>query len=258
MKQSEGLAATERIVAQVRALIDRGELRSGDRLPAERRLAEMLGVSRPSLRAGLKTLAAMGVVQARHGAGTFITAGPPVLMSEPLSFLAALHGFTREQMFEARLVLEVAVAGLAAERTRSAPEKLVAISDETTGMFASMDDREAFLDHDIRFHRAVAAASDNPILASVVEMVSTLFREVRRRTIGRATDLKEAADEHRAIYQAIRSHDADKARRAMADHLQRAQRSQAMEDEAPKADTQDEEHRDGEGPHAETMAARNR
>ncbi len=242
MKQNQGLAATERVVAQVRALIDRGELQSGDRLPAERRLAEMLGVSRPSLRAGLKTLAAMGVIQARHGAGTFITAGPPVLTSEPLSFLAALHGFSREQMFEARLVLEVSVAGLAAERTRTAPEHLVAISDETTGMFASMDDREAFLDHDIRFHRAVAAASANPILAALVEMVSTLFREVRRRTIGRATDLKEAADEHRAIYQAIRAHDTDAARRAMSDHLQRAQRTQAMEEAAPDEDPREPLH----------------
>ena len=235
MKQNQGLAATERVVAQVRALIDRGELRSGDRLPAERQLAEMVGVSRPSLRAGLKTLAAMGVVRIRHGAGTFIAAGPPVLTSEPLSFLAALHGFTRAQMFEARLVLEVTVAGLAAERTRTAPEKLIAISDETTGMFASMDDRDMFLDHDIRFHRAVAAASGNPILSSLVEMVSALFKEVRRQTIHRATDLKEAADEHRVIYQAIRAHDAEGARRAMSDHLQRAERAQALEEAAPSA-----------------------
>lgn len=225
------LAATERVVASVRALIDQGALRSGDRLPAERQLAEKLGVSRPSLRAGLKTLAAMGVVQTRHGAGTFITAGPPVLTSEPLSFLAALHGFSRAQMFEARLVLEVTVAGLAAERTRHTPEKLIVISDETTGMFASMDDPDRFLDHDIRFHRAVAVASDNPILSALVEMMSTVFREVRRRTIGRATDLKEAADEHRAIYQAIRAHDVERARRTMSDHLERAQRTQALEDD---------------------------
>ncbi len=230
MLENSELAATERVVAQVRALIDRGELRSGDRLPAERQLAEKLGVSRPSLRAGLKTLAAMGVVQTRHGAGTFITAGPPVLTSEPLSFLAALHGFSREQMFEARLVLEVTVAGLAADRTREAPEKLIAISDETTGMFASMDDPDRFLEHDIRFHHAVASAADNPILSALVEMVATLFRELRRRTIGRATDLKEAADEHRAIYQAIRAHDVERARRAMSEHLERAMRAQALED----------------------------
>ncbi len=228
---TEGLAATELVVQKVRALIDRGELHGGDRLPAERQLAQMLGVSRPSLRAGLKTLAALGVVQTRHGAGTFIAAGPPVLHSEPLSFLAALHGFTRAQMFEARLVLEVTVAGLAAERAKDAPDKLIAISDETTGMFASLDDPDAFLEHDIAFHRAVAAASANPILSSLVEMISALFREVRRQTIGRAHDLKEAAEEHRAIYQAIRAYDADRARRAMHAHLQRAERTQAEEEQ---------------------------
>lgn len=232
MTNTAKLAAAELVVNRVRGLIERGELSSGDRLPAERELARELGVSRPSVRSGLKTLAAMGVLQIRQGAGTFITAGPPMLGSEPLSFLAALHGFTRAQMFEARLVLEVTVAGLAANRTRLVPERLIAISDETTGMFASLDDPDRFLDHDIRFHRAVAAAADNPILSSLVEMVSTLFREMRQRTIGRARDLRQAAEEHRAIYQAVRGHDAERARRAMSEHLERAQRDQVLEEAA--------------------------
>jgi GntR family transcriptional repressor for pyruvate dehydrogenase complex len=174
----------------------------------------------------------MGVVRIRQGAGTFIMAGPPTLDSEPLSFLAALHGFTRAQMFEARLVLEVTVASLAAERTRQAPERLIAISDETTGMFASLDDPARFLDHDIRFHRAVAAAADNPILSSLVDMVAAMFRELRRQTIGRAHDLRQSAEEHRLIYQAIRTHDPERARGAMSDHLERSLRTQAMEDDA--------------------------
>jgi GntR family transcriptional regulator, transcriptional repressor for pyruvate dehydrogenase complex len=227
-RPAQKVTAAELVVTRIRALIEGGDVRSGDRLPPERDLARQLGVSRPSVRSGLKSLAAMGVVQIRQGAGTFITGGPPVLGSEPLSFLAALHGFTRSQMFEARLVLEVAVAGLAAER--AAPEKVMAISDETTGMFASLDAPSAFLEHDIRFHQAVAAASDNPILASVVEMVSKMFYELRRRSIGEAKDLKQAADEHRAIYQAIRARDATRAREAMASHLRRAALTQALED----------------------------
>jgi len=230
VKDTEKPAAAEQVVNHVRGLIESGRLHSGDRLSAERRLALELGVSRPSVRSGLKTLAAMGVVQIRQGAGTFITAGPPSLGSEPLSFLAALHGFTRAQLFEARMVLEVAVAGLAAERTREAPDKLIAISDETTGMFASLDAPDDFLDHDIKFHRAVGAASDNPVLSSLVEMVSTMFRDLRQRTIGRALDLKDSAEEHRVIYKAIRAHDAERARRAMSGHLQRAQRTQALEE----------------------------
>jgi GntR family transcriptional repressor for pyruvate dehydrogenase complex len=208
-------------------MIERGEARPGDRLPSERELAQQLGVSRPSVRSGLKSLAAMGVVRIRQGAGTFIAGGPPALGSEPLRFLAALHGFTRAQMFEARLVLEVEVAGLAAER--AVPEQIIAISDETTGMFASLESPDRFLDHDIRFHQAVAAASANPILASVVEMIAHIFYELRHVPIGAAGDLKVAAEEHRAIYQAIRARDPERARHAMREHLRRAARAQAQE-----------------------------
>jgi GntR family transcriptional repressor for pyruvate dehydrogenase complex len=214
-------------------MLDRGEFKAGDRLPAERELARQLGVSRPSLRAGLRSLAVMGVVQIRPGAGSFIAAGPPTLGTDALSFQAALHGFTRDQMFEARLVLEVAAAGMAAERATS--DWLALISDETTGMFASMDDPQAFLLHDIAFHRAVASACDNPILSSLVGMVSELFRQQRRQTIGRASDLKEAAEEHRRVYLAIKAHDPGRARRTMTDHLDRAYRTQASEQQGAQA-----------------------
>ena len=225
-KPFEGVAA-ELVVSHVRELIERGDLRPGGRLPAERELALRVGVSRPSVRAGLRALAAMGVVQSRHGAGTFIRGGPPTLGSEPLSFLAALHGFTRDEMFEARRVLEVGVAGV---RRRACDRRSAgSISEEITGMYASMDDPQAFLVHDIRFHRAVAAAAGNPILASLVEMVSEIFYEHRRKTAAQGKDLKEAADLHRAIYHALRTHDGERARRAMEAHLSLARERQATE-----------------------------
>lgn len=86
------------VVAHVRGLIDRGALGPGARLPPERDLALQVGVSRPTVRAGLRTLAALGVVRSRRGSGTYISDGPPALGSEALSFLAALHkvaAFTR-------------------------------------------------------------------------------------------------------------------------------------------------------------------
>jgi GntR family transcriptional regulator, transcriptional repressor for pyruvate dehydrogenase complex len=226
MKSSDGVTA-EIVVQHVRGLIERGELRPGDRLPAERELAVQLGVSRPSVRAGLRSLSAIGVLQTRHGAGTFITDGPPTLGSEPLSFLAALHGFTRDEMFEARRALEVGVAGLAAERAND--EQIATIAEEITGMFAALDDPQTFLIHDIRFHRSVAEASGNPILASLVEMVSALFYEQRRKTAQHGRDLKESAHLHRAIYHAIRAHDAKRASAAMSEHLSVAQQAQALE-----------------------------
>jgi len=222
---------TERVIAYLKGAIERGELKAGDQLPPERELAQRFGVSRPTVRSVLKTLSAMGVVQIRQGAGTFMTAGPPTLDSAPLSYLAALHGFTRQQMFEARIALEVTVASLAAERATA--DTLIAISEATTAMFASLDQPDLFLDYDIQFHRAIAAAARNPVLAAMVDMVSAMFLHVRRQTIGHATDLKIAADEHRAIYLAIRANDAATAREAMSSHLRRAESAQVAEDEAP-------------------------
>lgn len=224
--------AAELVVDRIRHAIHHGELKAGDRLLPERELARQFAVSRATIRSGLTTLAGMGVLQIRQGSGTFITSGPPALDSGPLSFLAALHGFTRRQMFEARMSLEVSVAGLAAERANA--ETLIAISDETTAMFASLRDPDAFLRHDIAFHRAVAVAADNPVLSSMVEMVSSIFEQLRRLTIRNARDLRQAADEHRQIYQAIRHHNPAKARQFMADHLRRAERSQVAEGLANK------------------------
>jgi GntR family transcriptional repressor for pyruvate dehydrogenase complex len=220
--------ATEQVVAHVRSLIEAGTLGPGQRLPAERELAKHIGVSRPSVRAALGTLVALGVVETRHGAGTFVAVGPPMLVSEPLRFLAALHGFTDEEMFESRRVLEVGVVELAAERAKS--DDLAAIADAVAEGFASLDDPLAFLVHDIRFHRAVAAASGNPILAAVVEMVSALRYEQRRLTAARARDLARPAKQHRSIYQAIRAHDRERAQVAMNEHLRHAQQTQASEE----------------------------
>ena len=166
-------AMAEQVVEQIRALIGSGQLRPGDRLPAERELCKQLGISRPSLRAGLRMLVAHGVLRARHGSGTYVADGPPSLDSEQLSLLAALHGFTFDQMFEARRVLEVQVAGLAAERATA--EHLATIAEETAEMYAALDDPQQYLIHDIKFHRAIASASGNPILATLVEMVSAVM-----------------------------------------------------------------------------------
>lgn len=229
-------SAAETIVEYVRDLLERGELRPGDRLPPERTLARQTGVSRSSVRVGLRALATMGIIQSRHGSGTFIADGPPTLESEPLHFLAALHGFTREEMFEARRLIEVGVAGLSA--TRATGEQVAAIAEEVTSMFASLDSPHDFLRHDIRFHQAVASASGNPILASLVEMLSQVFYERRRETVGQARDFRESADMHRRIYMAIRQRDAAAARDAMDRHLQMSFEAQVSEDASRVAEPQ--------------------
>jgi len=223
--------AAENVVAYVRDLISSGKFKPGDRMPAERELAVQIGVSRPSVRAGLQALAAMGVVESRRGSGTYISTGPPVLSSGPLQLLAILHGIPRAEIYEARRILEVRTARLAAER--AAGEALAEISEEVMGMFASTDDAQAFLLHDIRFHRAVAHASGNLVLSALVEMVSAIFYEQRKETASRDRDLRISAEQHRRIYQAVRDRDPDAAEREMDAHLEAALQRQEMEEGSP-------------------------
>src|ERR1044072_4834384 len=209
----------EEVVSQLREMIHNGELRPGDRLPPERELAKLLGVSRPTLRAGISSLAEVRVLHPRRGAGTFVVEaeGPPELDSSPLRLMASLQRFTPAEMFEARRSRKMAIAGLASERATG--DQMAEMSEEITGMFASLDEPEQFLVHDLRFHQTVAAASRNRILTALMNMVATILFEVRSKTVKRARDLKESAEMHRKIYRAIRDRSPEAARDAMRDHL---------------------------------------
>jgi len=225
----------EEVVVRLRDMIHSGELSPGDRLPPERDLAKLLGVSRPTLRAGIRSLATVGILQSRQGAGTFVAQRDesPTLDSSPLRMLSALHGFTSDEMFEARLALEMSIAGMAAERATS--EQMTLMAEEITGMYASLNVPEQYLVHDMKFHQTIAAASNNRILTSLMNMVATILFDSRSKTVKRARDLKESAEQHHNIYRAMRERDAEAARRAMHDHLIETQKAQRLEEQEDAA-----------------------
>ncbi len=218
---------TMQVVDHVRGLISSGRLHPGDRLPPERELAKELGISRSSLRAGIGFLSAMGVLKSRHGAGTYVSSGPPALDSSSLTVLGALHGFLPWQMFEARLVIEANVAALAAERATD--EHIAELAEEVAEMYAALDDPHEYLIHDIRFHRTIARAAGNPILGALMETITSNLYDNRRLTVANSIDLKESAEMHREIYRAIRSHNPPQAKKAMEQHLNLARMAQAAE-----------------------------
>ena len=226
---------TMQVVDHVRALIASGALHPGDRLPPERELARELKISRSSLRAGIGFLSAMGVLKSRHGAGTFVSSGPPALDSSSLSVLGALHGFLPWQMFEARLVIEASVASLAAERATD--EHIAELAEEVAEMYAALADPHEYLIHDVRFHRTIARASGNPILAALMETVTANLYDNRRLTVENSQDLKQSAEMHREIYRAIRSHNPPQAKRSMEEHLNLARMAQAAEPNTPQTAT---------------------
>ena len=130
-------------------------------------------------------------------------------------------------MFEARLALEMSIAGLAAERASS--EDMAQLAEEIAGMYASLESPEQYLVHDMQFHQTVAAASGNRILTALMNMVATILFDYRSKTVKRATDLKQSAEQHHNIYRAIRDRNSEAARQAMREHLLETQRAQRME-----------------------------
>ena len=130
-------------------------------------------------------------------------------------------------MFEARLIIESSMAALAAERGKE--EHHAALAEEVAEMYAIADNPADFLIHDMLFHRLIAKASGNPILAALIETITTAMYEKRRKTVERANYLREMAEMHREIYRAIRAHDPVEARKQMEHHLHMAESAQNME-----------------------------
>jgi GntR family transcriptional repressor for pyruvate dehydrogenase complex len=170
----------------------------------------------------------MGVVESRHGSGTYITANRSLLSTTQLMLLSKLHGFSDAQLFEVRRILEVDIAGLAAERATA--EDLAAISEEVMEMYVNLAEPQKALIHDIRFHRALARASANPVLGALLDMVAELFYEQRKETVEHWMGGEGAVEHHRQIYQAIRDGDRSRARTEMDTHLRWAQKAQELEE----------------------------
>ncbi len=218
---------TMKVVDHIRGLIEQGTLQPGDRIPPERELARTLQISRASLRTGLGYLTAMGVMKVRHGVGTFIADGPAVFSTASLSLMGVLHGFQFWQMFEARLIIEGNIAALAAERGKE--EHYAALAEQVAEMYAVVDTPGDFLRHDVLFHRIIAQASGNPILAALMETIASAMYEKRRKTVERANYLREMAEMHREIFRAIHSRNPVEARKQMEIHLRVAENAQNME-----------------------------
>lgn len=220
---------TMQVVNHIRTLLENGTLQPGDKIPAEREFASSLKISRASLRTGINYLAAMGVIKVRHGVGTFVADGPAEFDKASLRIMGVLHGFQPWQMFEARLILESHLAELAAERSQQ--EHHTALSEEVTEMFAALGSPSDYLIHDVLFHRIISQASGNPILAALMETITSALYDDRRKTVEHSVDLRESAEMHRSLYRAIRDRKPTDARKLMEQHLRMAETAQGKERE---------------------------
>ncbi len=213
---------TELVVERVKELLEEGELKAGSRLPPERELAEMLKISRPSLRTALKALSVMGIINARPGAGTYISDSGREIFHQPMQFHVLIHNSGSAELFEARRIVETGLAELAAERASAADLK--ALSAEIEAMHRTTGEPEKFLEHDVRFHQAIARAAGNKVMSGVMDTLAQMLYHARHQMIAEASDLAEAIEWHAGIYEAIRAGDARRARELMFDHLSHAEK----------------------------------
>jgi DNA-binding FadR family transcriptional regulator len=233
---------TDVVIEGVKGMLTSGELEPGSRLPIEKDLAAQLGVSRGSLREGVRALAALGVLETRQGDGTYVTSLDPGILLSPLGFLADLHQPVHiADMLAVRRVLETESVALAATRVTdddlSELDRVLGVVDTILESEPDMD-LEAFIHADTEFHRLIARASGNRPLAAIIDtLVGRTFRARLWRAISHRGSVRETQAEHRAILDELLRRDPERARIRMATHLLGVEQfSAAHADEDPEAD----------------------
>ncbi|MCL4294846.1 MAG: FadR family transcriptional regulator [Anaerolineae bacterium] len=222
----------KKITTRLLSLIKEKHLRPGDKLPPERELASMMQVSRPSLREALQALALMNIIEVRQGDGTYVTSLEPELLFEPLHFVFSLDDSTLHQLFEARKIVEVALADLAARRITA--EEIAGLEACLAQSLQAVEDPDAFLRADLELHKRIVAAARNPIMQRFMDSIGQLGLASRSRTTYIPGLLHHSAEDHCAIVAALKRHDAEAAREAMLDHLNHVE--QRLKDlESPQA-----------------------
>ena len=211
----------EQIVDQIGQLVAEGHLKPGDRLPSERELVERFQVSRASIREAISALEMMGLIEVRSGEGTYIRQVNIDSVVAPLAWMLFIEKDTDLELYEARKILEVQAAGLAAERAEE---------DEINEMFEALEVMRMDLqkqrlgeDADHNFHYAIARATHNKILFRLMNTISDTMRKTLKTSRSKLYEDKNTPEklykEHYFLYEAIKNHDVERAQKLMLDHL---------------------------------------
>lgn len=205
------MAVTDEAIEKLRSMIVSGQLRPGDRLPREADLATTLGLSRNSLREAVRALSLVRILDVRQGDGTYVSSLAADSLLEALNFIVEFHHDASVlELLEVRRILEPAASARAA----------VVISEPSTEQLAEILGRanaespvEDLVKADVEFHRAIANAAGNSVLASLIESLSAPTQRARVwRGMTQEGALQRTLDEHQAIFDAIARHDPEMAR----------------------------------------------
>jgi GntR family transcriptional repressor for pyruvate dehydrogenase complex len=207
----------EQIVAQIQELIHSGNLQHGDRLPPERELAAIFGVSRHSVREAMRRLEQQGMLKSRVGSGTFVILDESCPLSEFLSVAIHREKSKISDIFQFRRMIEPQIARLAAQNADSAD--IVRLERIVRDQMQSLDDPVLAGEHDQAFHIALARATGNSVLFHIVERIADVLRYIRDEVSQTAQRQHLSLKGHQTLLAAIREGDPEAAQTAMEKHL---------------------------------------
>jgi DNA-binding FadR family transcriptional regulator len=216
--------ASEQIAHEIRMYIERGGLRPGDRIGTEHELAQEFGVSRPTLREGLRRLAGSHLIRVQKGrtGGVFVentpNAGIGHHVSESIAAMLESDSVTLYELLEARTFLEVPLAGLAAERSNEAT--IVALNEAIADAVGRDPAGDDFRQADTRFHQTIAVTAGNDLLVTFTRWILDVLQPSLIDHLGHAIDGDQIIGQHQAIVRAIRRHQRSAAERAMRQHIE--------------------------------------
>ena len=209
----------EQIVQQIEESVLNGTLKPGDQLPAERELAQRLGVSRTAVREAVKALREKGLVEAYSGRGTFVTDGTSQAARQSFDLMVKIgQQEGAPHLAELRLILEPGIAALAAVRAKE--DDLVALREAVAVMDRAQDDPEAYIEADLDFHLALAETVANPLILSLIDSIVGLLREQRIKIFNVEGGPQRGQIHHKRILEAMERRDAEMARTSMRAHLE--------------------------------------
>ncbi len=217
---SGGRSLPSVVTGRLHALIVDGTLPPGQRLPSIAELSRRFGISVAGVRESLSALEAAGLIEVRHGHGTFVRERPP--LDQPLAGWLSFGADPNELrgLNEARRVLEDALVRLAAERASTSEQAAILAAVEEMAAAASSGEPERFVEADARFHLAVAEAAHNPVLLRLMNALAIVLRRqfrfhVEENREGQDPELLQSVERHRRVALAIAAGDGDEASAAM-------------------------------------------